>query len=237
MLTDLDVIASLRHEASIANEEDTNVMKFLCNLAFHDITYPCKSNSFPGTQVTSLHQKHLTLLQGLSRRHIPYKPEEIVAWLCPVDRPIPPFNFEDKIRNQPSIETSHKPFQSNKKNLGTQSLHFHKKATTVMAESTGGDRDHHETRDSRVTLQDQAAAAETPKSTTIKTASAEQRVPIHWQCIASGLSMEPRVQFCKRVLKLKHRIDYKFDDIDFGGDKGTFNVCKGFCYDINNILF
>ena len=93
-MTSVDIdICKVLSNTEIANKTETDVVKYLCNSAFPEITNPCSSAKFPGTMVSVLRRDDLHLLGGISRVHCVYNPEELIAWWHPTKRQIPPLKF------------------------------------------------------------------------------------------------------------------------------------------------
>ncbi len=73
------------------HQDDTMVcVRYLCNYAYTDVLDPCKNTLFPGTVTTWLTRSHLKKLAGQTGTHLAYKETEIVPWIHPASRTVPP---------------------------------------------------------------------------------------------------------------------------------------------------
>jgi hypothetical protein len=83
-----------------------NCIKYICNLPFLDVLDPCKNTKFPGTLVTSLSRAKLPLLRGQPSSHMPYKATDIIPWIHPIERHIPPLQFQNLTIAKPLVPKS-----------------------------------------------------------------------------------------------------------------------------------
>ncbi len=87
----------------IAPRAEMSIVKFFANLPFSDHLDPCKNTKFPGQHVVGINRKDIPIVKGYVTKHIPYKLQEIVTWIHPVDRQIPPLQFADFAFPKPPI--------------------------------------------------------------------------------------------------------------------------------------
>jgi hypothetical protein len=100
---DLDLCKILKNTTLTSDVTETDVVRYLCNIPFSDVLDPCKNSKFPGTMVVSLSRDDLHFLKGIPCIHMPYKPEEIISWVNPKKRQIPPVFFEKKHKPRKTI--------------------------------------------------------------------------------------------------------------------------------------
>jgi hypothetical protein len=91
MAADLD----LTTWCEVAPRFEISIVKFFANLPFGDHLDPCKNTKFPGQHVVGICKEDIHIVKGFATKHIPYKLQEIVPWLHPVDRQIPPLSFNE----------------------------------------------------------------------------------------------------------------------------------------------
>jgi hypothetical protein len=110
-------------EISVANNRETNIVKYFCNYAFSEVLDPNKNIKFPGTMVDTVSRKDLDKMSGEHMIHVPYKSIEIVSWVNPVVRQFPYIDFD-------TIKSSKKK-KSRVKNIvfDTSSIDFGEKDT------------------------------------------------------------------------------------------------------------
>jgi hypothetical protein len=73
--------------------EHAAIVHYFSNLPYSEVLDARRSNKYPGTMVTSLMRKNLRLFSGQHTQHKAYKPDEIEAWMQPVQRRVPPLYF------------------------------------------------------------------------------------------------------------------------------------------------
>jgi len=82
--------------------KDTEILQciyYLNNLCYSDVIDTCKNVKFPGTLPVSLSREQLkSTLGGANGSHKPYLAQEIVSWMDPVERHIPPLILLPKDR-------------------------------------------------------------------------------------------------------------------------------------------
>lgn len=71
----------------------TQCVTYACNLAFSDVLDACKNAKFPGGLAVSLSRELLPRLHGHRGHHLPYEAPDILAWIHPVERVIPPMQL------------------------------------------------------------------------------------------------------------------------------------------------
>jgi hypothetical protein len=102
---DLLEVFSRVHVSRCEDVETNNCLKFLCNTAFSDMIDPCRNTKFPGSMVVSLSRASLPKLKGRASIHVPYKDTDIIPWINPVVRHIPPFQFLEHVQAAPDRHT------------------------------------------------------------------------------------------------------------------------------------
>lgn len=90
---DLNLLEAFSNfEISQAHDvESAQCIQYLCNTAFADVLDSSKNRKFPGSMVVSLSRTDLERLRGQAPIHKPYKSTDLLPWLDPVKRHIPPF--------------------------------------------------------------------------------------------------------------------------------------------------
>lgn len=77
-------------------KSETNIVRFFVNLPFSSDKFDAHKNvAFPAPMVVSLSRKDFEVIQGFPMQHIPYKPDEITAWMKPCTVQIPPLCFPE----------------------------------------------------------------------------------------------------------------------------------------------
>lgn len=99
----------------VTDPEVIQCVTYLCNLAFSDVLDVCKSAKFPGGLAVSLSRELLPRLQGHNGHHIPYEPTDLMSWISPVERVIPPMQLGAGERNEPGAgkQRTHGPSNTN----------------------------------------------------------------------------------------------------------------------------
>lgn len=96
----------------LKDEDDLgHIARYWLNIVFEDVLSVTKQTSFPGSMVVSLTRDKLELLQGQKMIHVPYKNQEIEAWLKPAPRTIPPLHLvpqKHQVDNVPTEDTVEK---------------------------------------------------------------------------------------------------------------------------------
>jgi len=85
-LSDLSIYPTTENECA-------QCVQYLCNLAFADMGAPfdpCKNTKFPGTLVVSVSRAMLPRIRGRPSVHKAYSQTDILPWINPVERHIPP---------------------------------------------------------------------------------------------------------------------------------------------------
>ena len=77
----------------VTDPEVTQCVNYLSNLAFSDLLDPCKNSKFPGGLAVSLSRDLLPRLYGHRAHHMPYEKTDLLAWIHPTERVIPPTQF------------------------------------------------------------------------------------------------------------------------------------------------
>lgn len=77
----------------VTDPEITQCVTYICNLAFSDVLDTCKNAKFPGGLAVSLSRDMLPRLHGHRSHHLPYQPTDILSWLSPTERVIPPMQL------------------------------------------------------------------------------------------------------------------------------------------------
>lgn len=93
------------------NHEMSHIARYWLNVAFEDVLSVTKQTSFPGSMVVSLTRDKLPMLRGQKMIHMPYKQQEIDAWLKPAPRTIPPLHLvpqKNQMDNVPTEDTVEK---------------------------------------------------------------------------------------------------------------------------------
>ena len=112
------------NDINISSKSEAEAAQYLCNFAYSDVLDPCKNSKFPGTLVVSLFRQDLEKIQGYPRIHVPYKKEEIIAWIHPVSRQIPPTFFHSTETQEPfPKKPPKKPFHANHIEFGEDCFH------------------------------------------------------------------------------------------------------------------
>lgn len=97
---------------ALKEEDDiSHITRYWLNIPFEDVLSVTKQTSFPGAMVVSLTREKLGLLQGQKMIHMPYKRQEIEAWLKPAPRTIPPLHLvpqKHQMDNVPTEDTVQK---------------------------------------------------------------------------------------------------------------------------------
>lgn len=86
----------------IKHSETLQCIAYICNLAYSDVLDPCKNAKFPGGLAVSMSRELLQRLKGFDSIHKPYEPAEILAWIHPADRVIPPITLHTPDVSQPA---------------------------------------------------------------------------------------------------------------------------------------
>ena len=77
----------------VSDSEVTQCVTYLCNLAFSDVLDECKNGKFPGGLAVSLSRELLPRLRGHKSHHLAYESTDILSWISPVERVIPPMQL------------------------------------------------------------------------------------------------------------------------------------------------
>ena len=78
------------------SKSETNIVRFFVNLPFASEIFDVHKNvAFPAPMVVSLSRKDFEVIKGFPMKHIPYKPDEITAWMKPTNVQIPPLCFPE----------------------------------------------------------------------------------------------------------------------------------------------
>jgi len=83
------------HTTRCEDVDTNNCIKFICNTAFSDVIDPCRNVKFPGALVVSLSRRHVPMLKGRSAIHMAYKNTDVIPWIHPTERQMPPFQFHE----------------------------------------------------------------------------------------------------------------------------------------------
>lgn len=92
-------IACLENVTLATLPDDVSIIRYTCNIAFPNTVNPVKNIKFPGTMVAALTRTDVNKLAGGPQIHVPYKPMELVAWMNPLSRNIPPLKLAGKNRS------------------------------------------------------------------------------------------------------------------------------------------
>ena len=114
---DVDLTKVLKNTTQTRNKSESDIVRYLCNYAFSDIINPCKNVKFPGTMVVSLGREDIKKIKGSPRIHKPYATEEIVVWISPVTRQIPPLNFQTTEKPTNIMKARRKKIRFNTNNI------------------------------------------------------------------------------------------------------------------------
>lgn len=77
----------------VTDPEVTQCVTYLCNLSFSDVLDVCKNAKFPGGLAVSLSRELLPRLHGHNGHHVPYEATDLLSWISPVERVIPPMQW------------------------------------------------------------------------------------------------------------------------------------------------
>jgi len=89
-MSEFSILDTLPRVSLCEDEHVNECTRYLNNLAFNDSLDIIKNIKFPGALVVSLSRRDLPRLKGQPTAHLPYKPTDILCWMQPVDRNIPP---------------------------------------------------------------------------------------------------------------------------------------------------
>ena len=93
---DIDLTRCLAGATRVTINTERNVVQYLCNYPFGEVLNPCSSRKFPGTMVSTIRRQDIPKITGNPITHTAYAPQEIVAWIKPVHRTIPPLHFHEQ---------------------------------------------------------------------------------------------------------------------------------------------
>jgi hypothetical protein len=117
MSVDIDLVQILEDVSITSIKTESDIVRYICNYAFADVLDPCKNTKFPGTMVVSLCRNDIPTIVGRDKIHRPYSKEEIVAWINPVQRQIPPLNFQTNEKPSNKMKAREKKIRFNTNNI------------------------------------------------------------------------------------------------------------------------